>query len=135
MSQAVNVGYSNTNTQGILTVTVEIVESSDNWEGQSSWQPTVVTNHYAILEKLPFTTTGAKQTFAVPTGAAGYLIQPPTGGGSTLKVATNAAADAGDFVSQTAPTGPVWFDTTNLPTNLYVTSGTNGVGGYMIYWL
>lgn len=61
-------------------------------------------------------------TVAVPTGAVGVYIAPPSTNTNTLKYRDNNTDTVGSFIPKT--TGSVWFfDTANAPANVYLTAG------------
>lgn len=65
-------------------------------------------------------------TFAVPTGAVGCIITPPSTGGVVLKVKT-VSGDTGMDIPE-GSSSLVLFDSLNLPSDLYINAASTMSG-------
>jgi hypothetical protein len=138
MSQTVVVvgNSTSTNVVGQLTVQQSYELIGNNFNGNVPiMQLNGVNNPYSGFSGIPFTTTGSVQTFSVPAGSGGFVVQPNPSTVGSLSIST-VSANTTEYRNPTAPFGPVWFDVQNahVPASVFV-SGNQTTGGNIIFFL
>lgn len=137
MAQTVITGNSSSAiVQGSLTVQTTLQFIGNNYDGSvNPLNLNGASNPYSPFSTVPFATTGSVQTFAVPAGSGGYMVQPNANTTGNLSINT-IGANVSNPVNPIAPYGPHWFDVAGgqVPASVFILGG-NVTRSNLLLWL
>ena len=115
--------------KGTSTVTISLIETGNNYQGQNFVTPTIASNANSIQEISAVATINGATTITVPTGAGGVIVQPPTAGTKTLTL-KGVSGDTGIALSLIAPIMLTFA--ASPPASFVITS--DGIETLTLFW-